>query len=100
MAGEPASGHDWGQFITSSDLHADYTTERGFSAGRSMETEFERKLRRLVPNLKRTRRMVSAKREYGYVLPSLKKCRSAFDQHIGHTIDWCEKDGNVSPVPP
>lgn len=88
MAGEPLAGREWDEFIPISDMHADYTTETGFRWDRSMETEFGIHLAQLVPNLRRSRRMVGMNRKYGYDLPPLEECRAEFERHIGHKVDW------------
>jgi hypothetical protein len=88
MAGELVPGHRWEDFIPRSEMHADYVTETGYPKDRSLETEFGKGLKKLVPNLRSKRLTVGKKRAWGYLFPALEECRGAFDKMLGQLINW------------
>lgn len=55
------------------------------------DAEFGRKLREMVPGIKRSRpRMKDGSRAHIYSLPSLRDCRKAFEARLGKEVDWGE----------
>ncbi|MGP1397161.1 MAG: primase-helicase family protein [Inquilinaceae bacterium] len=96
---------DWPDQISCADLHRLYIAdaERLGVRRRVSETEFGIALRKLVPGLHRARlsyhddQAGMTKRRWGYRLPDLDSCRSAFERHTKGTIDWIEEDADEPP---
>jgi hypothetical protein len=97
-----ASG--WRKRIPTVTLFNDYlrSTERIGVRRKAAETEFGRRLRKLVPGIERVkatedievledgRMNVVRKQVWCLVFPSLAECRAAFEAQIGQPYDWGE----------
>ena len=90
MAGEPVLNRKWEDFIPRSEMHADYVSETGFLRDRSLETEFGKGLKKLVPNLRNKRLTVGKKRPWGYLFPPLEECRKGFEKMLGQPVKWLD----------
>jgi len=80
----------WPEIIPFADLHDDYVHEADKLgiARKKKESEFGKILRKMIPGLTPTKPRDGGKRVPSYALPSLGQCRAAFENSIGHEIDW------------
>jgi hypothetical protein len=109
-AGAPTKRfRQWPDFIQTEALRADYvsTSDEVGVKRKASETVFGMNITRLLPGLRRERRMVAdedsptTRRVWGYVLPPLSDCRLQFEQVLGQRFDWNEDHfETVPPVPP
>lgn len=96
-AGEPTRGlGTWPAFIPKPALLDDYvkTSERTGITRRATETQFNLKLRKLLPGLRPDRQSVpsdsgaSMIRVRGYALPPLHEARRSFESALQQEIEW------------
>ncbi|MCI0625914.1 MAG: DUF5906 domain-containing protein [Acidobacteria bacterium] len=80
----------WPTFVSSWYVHKTFIEEAqalGIQR-RPTESELGIGLKKLIPGLKRVRKMINGKRPYGYELPSLAECRAAFDRISNCNHQW------------
>lgn len=101
QTGEPTRSHGlWPSFVASRALLDDYiaTADRTGVHRKATETQFGIKLAKLMPGVRKARRMVasdaglSATRVWGYELPPLEDARVAFEEAMKQPIRWDQAD--------
>jgi hypothetical protein len=86
---------EWQTRVVTNDLYQDFiksAIQVGISRRRT-SAEFGQKMKKLVPDLRKVRPLLSAenggkKRIWCYELPSLSNCRDSFETLLGQAISW------------
>lgn len=99
----------WPSEIAAASLYGDYVHASDIvGVGRKRDqATFGHKLAKLVPGIERTRPRAAdgERRVYTYALPSLDRCRDAFEELLGQPVDWpassaSESEAEFSDVVP
>jgi hypothetical protein len=91
----------WAGWVTTKALHYEYveTAQRAGVMRRGTETELGMALHKLVPNLRRSRRIIDkgGRRVDVWEFPPLAACRAAFERLVEQPIAWTP-NGEVSHI--
>ena len=108
QAGAATAGAErWVEALPCATLFDDYVawSDKLGVRRKSDPTGFGIKLTKMLPGLKRAKRMIEyspaqMKRVWCYLLPSLDACRAAFGREMGQEMDWEADDAAPAPEYP
>lgn len=91
------SSDEWPNIIAAAALYADYVSEADeVGIGRKKKrSEFGAILHKLIPELRNTKPREDGRRLPSYALPPLDACRAAFEERIGHRLEWPAEHGGA-----
>ncbi len=89
--GELIPSQPWSGFHSMRDLFDAWNAGHQGSSRRADETHFGKVFSALLPSPpEKCRPLINGKRVWGYKIPNLTDCRKAFEDKLGHKIDWPE----------
>jgi phage/plasmid-associated DNA primase len=87
----------WASAISTNDFYqcfVDYSKDLG-GKYRDDSGQFGKELKQICAPMKKKRKRISAvEREQQYTFPSLRECRSLFEEKVNMEIDWCDPEND------
>jgi hypothetical protein len=87
-AGSLGTGKDWEGWHPTDKLLANFLDHCGRIYDKSSATQFGMRLMKRISGATKSRQSHHGTQTYGYRLPPLHECRTAFEQRFSVTLDW------------